>query len=203
MDTVAIRQPDHPVALELIAKAGRPIAAPSANRSGSISPTTAQHVEQSLGSEVDLIIDGGACRVGVESTILDLTGDIPTILRPGGLSVEQLEQVLGRPVAKAASDAAITAPGMMTSHYAPACPMRLNQTKAQPGEALLGFGPDTPDAALNLSPTGDLIEAAANLFAMMRQLDTPDFSAIVVAPIPEHGLGLAINDRLRRAAAPK
>ncbi len=203
LDTIAIRMPDHPVALALIARADRPIAAPSANRSGSISPTTALHVEQSLGNDVDLILDGGPCRVGVESTILDLSGQTPTLLRPGGISVEQIELALGRPIALGGNDGAVKAPGMLASHYAPTRLLRLNQSSAQPGEALLAFGPGFPDATLNLSASGDLTEAAAHLFAMMRELDSPPYTVINVTPIPEHRLGRAINDRLRRAAAPK
>ena len=203
LDSVAIRQPDHAIACKLIAAAGRPLAAPSANRSGSISPTTARHVDQSLGDRVDLILDGGPCRVGVESTVLDLTGKSPTILRPGGVTAAMIAEVLGEPVGTAQSSAPIVAPGMMTSHYAPDRPMRLNQMSARPGEALLAFGPDFPLATLNLSVRGDLTEAAAQLFAMMRQLDNSTYSAIAVTPIPEQGLGVAINDRLRRAAAPK
>jgi len=203
LDSIAIRQPDHPVALALIRRAGRPIAAPSANASGSISPTTAQHVEDSLGNRLALIVDGGPCRVGVESTVLDLTQADPTILRPGGVSAQELEAVLGQSVGIAKHDANIVAPGMMASHYAPERPMRLNQEKAEPGEALLAFGPNYPHATLNLSVRGELTEAAANLFAMMRRLDIPDYSAIAVTPIPQSGLGLAINDRLSRAAAPK
>lgn len=203
LESIAVRQPDHPVALRLIALSGRPIAAPSANRSGSISPTSAQHVQDSLGERVDLILDGGPCRVGVESTVLDLTQDRPVILRPGGISTRQIAEILGQDVQDAPQDGPILAPGMMTSHYAPGCPMRLNQLQALPGEALLAFGPGFPQATLNLSVRGDLTEAAANLFAMMRNLDNSTHSAIAVTPIPHQGLGLAINDRLNRAAAPK
>ncbi len=202
LDSIAIRQPDHPVALALIRQAGRPIAAPSANRSGSISPTLARHVLDSLGQSVDLILEGGACRVGVESTVLDLTGP-PTILRPGGIDTQSLESALGQKVQFGPDNGPILAPGMMRSHYAPDRPVSLNRNSANPGEALLAFGPAHPDATLNLSVSGDLTEAAANLFAMMRRLDTPEYSAIAVTPIPDQGLGLAINDRLNRAAAPK
>ena len=203
LDSIAIRQPDHPVALRLIALSGRPIAAPSANQSGTISPTTAQHVQDSLGEKLDMIVDGGPCRVGVESTILDLTQNTPIILRPGDISAQQIAELLGQDVHDAPHSGPIRAPGMMTSHYAPACPMRLNQQQALTGEALLAFGPGFPNATLNLSVRGDLTEAAANLFAMMRNLDNSSYSAIAVTPIPQHGLGLAINDRLNRAAAPK
>jgi L-threonylcarbamoyladenylate synthase len=202
LDSVAVRMPDHPVALDLIRAAGRPLAAPSANRSGAVSPTAAHHVADCLGGRVSLILDGGSCRVGVESTVLDLSGDRPVLLRPGGLEVETLEAVLGMALPHAAADsAAPRSPGQLDSHYAPRLPVRLNAHSAGPGEALLGFGP--AEASLTLSPSGDLEEAAANLFAMLRALDRPEFSAIAVMPIPEYGLGLAINDRLRRAAAPR
>jgi len=203
LDSVAVRMPDHPVALALLAAYGKPLAAPSANRSGAVSPTTAAHVAQSLGPDAALILDGGPCRVGVESTVLDLTGPHPLLLRPGGLALETIESVLGSRPERPATlpGTAPRAPGMLASHYAPSLPVRLEAGPAAPGEARLGFGPGA--ATLNLSPAGDLTEAAANLFAMLRALDRPDFSGIAVAPIPERGLGLAINDRLRRAAAPR
>lgn len=201
LDTIAIRMPDHDVARAIIRAAGRPIAAPSANRSGAVSPTTAAHVAESLGERAGLIIDGGPCRVGVESTVLDLSTPIPTLLRPGGITADQIEAVLGQKAQSAQADAsAPKSPGMLESHYAPALAVRLNAEHAHAGEALLGFG--AMDCTLNLSPTGDLEEAAAHLFAMMRALDRAPFTALAVAPIPEHGLGAAINDRLRRAAAP-
>ena len=203
LDSVAVRMPDHPLAQALLAAYGRPLAAPSANRSGAVSPTTAAHVAQSLGPDAALILDGGPCRVGVESTVLDLSGPVPLLLRPGGLAVETLEAVLGerpgRP--ELLPGTAPRAPGMLASHYAPGLPVRLDAEAAAPGEALLGFGPGP--ATLNLSPSGDPTEAAANLFAMLRALDRAEFTAIAVRPIPESGLGLAINDRLRRAAAPR
>jgi len=204
LDTVAVRVPGHPLALALIAAAGRAIAAPSANRSGSVSPTRAEHVRDSLGDRVGLILDGGPCRVGVESTILDLAGARPRLLRPGGISLEALEEALGTPIDAAAPPAgsAPTAPGQLASHYAPRARMRLEADTARPGEALLGFGP-APAADLNLSPAADLTEAAANLFAMLRALDARGVDSIAVMPIPDHGLGRAINDRLRRAAAPR
>jgi L-threonylcarbamoyladenylate synthase len=201
LDTVAVRVPDHPVALALLAAAGRPIAAPSANVSGRVSPTTAAHVAADLDGRVSLILDGGACRVGVESTVVDLSGRAAALLRPGGVAVEDLEAVVGP--AAAAGTGPVLSPGMLRRHYAPGRPLRLNATLARPGEALLGFGPAAAPAVLNLSPRGDLVEAAANLFAMLRALDeAPGYSGIAVPPIPEYGLGLAINDRLRRAAAP-
>lgn len=203
LDSVAVRMPDHPVAQALLAAYGKPLAAPSANRSGAVSPTEAAHVAQSLGPDAALILDGGPCRVGVESTVLDLSGPVPLLLRPGGLAVETLEAVLGckpgRP--ELLPGTAPRAPGMLASHYAPGLPVRLDAEEARPGEALLGFGPGP--ATLNLSPAGDTTEAAAHLFAMLRALDRAEFTAIAVRPIPESGLGLAINDRLRRAAAPR
>lgn len=203
LDSVAVRMPDHPVALALIEAAGRPLAAPSANRSGRISPTRAEHVADCLGGRVHIILDGGPCRVGVESTVLDLTEEPPTLLRPGGIGPEELEAFLGRPIRRAIQcPDAPRSPGQLESHYAPTLPVRLNADRAGPGEALLGFGA-APAATLNLSPSGDPVEAAAHLFAMLRALDRPEFKAIAIMPIPEEGLGLAINDRLRRAAAPR
>jgi L-threonylcarbamoyladenylate synthase len=200
LDTVAVRTPDHPVARALLNACGRPVAAPSANVSGRISPTTAAHVATELGEQVALILDGGPCRVGVESTVLDLSGTPPILLRPGGISVEELRDIVG-PIA-APEDGAVRAPGMLRRHYAPSRPLRLNVRESGADEALLGFGPDIAAATLNLSRRGDLVEAAANLFAMLRALDqAPGYAVIAVAPIPENGLGVAINDRLRRAAS--
>lgn len=207
LDTAAIRAPSHPLAQALIRAVGRPIAAPSANRSGAISPTRAEHVAESLGARVPMILDGGPCLVGVESTVLDLSGDAPVLLRPGGVSHEAIEAVIGRVAlsdALPSGDAARKSPGQLTSHYAPARPVRLDAVDAGADEGLLAFGSNVPDGAmltLNLSPAGDLAEAAANLFAMMRALDRPGIGRIAVMPVPETGLGLAINDRLRRAAA--
>lgn len=202
LDTIAVRLPDHAVARAVIAASGRPIAAPSANRSGAVSPTLAEHVAESLGARVGLILDGGPCRVGVESTVLDLSDADPALLRPGGISVEALEQALGHRLVRPTDHAdAPKSPGMLASHYAPGLPVRLNAPTPAPGEAMLGLG--AMPATLNLSPTGDLEEAAANLFAMLRALDRAEFIGIAVAPIPAHGLGLAINDRLKRAATPR
>lgn len=203
LDTIAVRAPRHPVARALLQAVKRPLAAPSANPSGRVSPTTAAHVRESLGDRVDLILDGGACDVGLESTVLDLTGALPTILRPGALTAADLGAVIG-PVAMAIEDAAQpTAPGQLASHYAPGLPLRLDALDARTGEALLGFG-SAPQAILNLSPRGDLVEAAANLFAMLRALDDRTrYNGIAVMPIPDVGIGIAINDRLRRAAAPR
>ncbi|SDD96187.1 L-threonylcarbamoyladenylate synthase [Rhodospira trueperi] len=212
--TVAVRAPAHPIAQALLRSAEIPIAAPSANRSGAISPTTAEHVRAEFargnGPCPAIILDGGACRVGVESTVLDLSRDRPRLLRPGGVTREAIEQALGMPldsrdaavVMNTGTDDPAPSPGLLSSHYAPARPVRLNATSAAPGEALLGFG-GTPGADLDLSPSGDLDEAARNLFAMLRALDSPPFGAIAVAPIPAHGLGVALNDRLARAAAPR
>jgi L-threonylcarbamoyladenylate synthase len=204
LDTVAIRAPAHPVAQALLHAAGRPIAAPSANRSGRISPTEAAHVAAELGNRVALVLDGGRTRVGVESTVLDLTGETPALLRPGGVTLEALTEFLG-PIAMPTAGPA-RSPGMLASHYAPSLPLRLDATDARPGEALLAFGPSAPPGFAEvawLSRTGDLAEAAANLFSLLRQLDRAPFTGIAVAPIPEHGLGRAINDRLRRAATPR
>jgi L-threonylcarbamoyladenylate synthase len=203
LDTVALRVPAHPVAQQLLRAAGMPIAAPSANRSGRVSPTTAAHVSAEFGNEVASILDGGASVVGLESTILDLTGTVPGMLRPGGLTREALSAVFGEIAMPSADANAPRAPGSLPSHYAPNLPVRLEAIEARPGEAMLAFGPEDPAGfaqVLWLSRTGNLAEAAANLFAMLRRLDRPEFTAIAVMPIPEHGLGIAINDRLRRAA---
>jgi L-threonylcarbamoyladenylate synthase len=204
LDTVAIRAPAHPVAQALLRATGRPLAAPSANRSGRISPTEAAHVASEFGDNLELILDDGRTPVGVESTVLDLSGETPALLRPGGVTLEALTALLG-PVATPAAGP-LRSPGMLASHYAPALPLRLDAIAARPGEALLAFGPTQPAGFAEivwLSRSGDLAEAAANLFAMLRQLDRPEFTGIAVMPIPEHGLGRAVNDRLRRAAAPR
>lgn len=200
LDTLAVRVPDHPVAQRLLRAAGRPLVAPSANPSGQLSPTTAAHVREALADKVQVILDGGSCRVGVESTVVDLSGDRPALLRPGGVTSEAIEAIVG-PLTSA-GEGPLRSPGQLESHYAPALPVRLGATEARPGEALLAFGP-TAGGVRNLSPSGDLTEAAANLFAFLRALDRPEHSAIAVMPIPEQGLGRAINDRLRRAAAPR
>ena len=200
LPTLAIRVPAHPVARQLLKTFSGPVAAPSANPSGRISPTEAAHVYAGLSGRIEAILDGGACDVGVESTILGLAGDV-TLLRPGGLPREALEQALGHPLASHGENDALTAPGQMTSHYAPGAPLRLNVTTPRPGERLLGFGPI--ECTLNLSYAGDLTEAAANLFHHLHALDAQGDSPIAVSPIPQTGLGLAINDRLSRAAAPR
>jgi L-threonylcarbamoyladenylate synthase len=207
LDTIAVRVPDHPVARDILRGFGRPVVAPSANQSGHVSPTTAPHVLADLDGRIDLILDGGPTSVGVESTIVSCLG-VPTLLRPGGVSRQTIERVLGRLLAEASplADEAPLAPGMLTSHYAPATPLRLNAVAVHSGEALLAFGTDGPEGAartLNLSASGDLVEAAANLFSHLRALDAADHDGIAVMPIPNDGLGEAINDRLARAAAPK
>lgn len=210
LDTLAIRVPDHPVAQALLKLAARPVAAPSANRSGRVSPTTAAHVGESLvggrgGTQVELILDGGPCAVGVESTVIDLSGKKPVLLRPGGVPAEEIRRLIG-PLGLARGGPA-RSPGQLESHYAPRATLRLNARRIEPGEAFLAFGPvprgADPKAVLNLSRSRDLAEAAANLFAMLRALDRGGVARIAVAAIPKHGLGAAINDRLRRAAAPR
>jgi L-threonylcarbamoyladenylate synthase len=199
LDTVGIRIPAHPLALALIHAAGVPLAAPSANPSGRLSPTTAQQVVDGFKGRVP-VLDGGPCIAGVESTILAVAGDTVTQLRPGAMSREEIEHLLGHPVAVAEPDAAIASPGMMASHYAPSAALRLNAAAPEPGEAYLAFGPLA--GTLNLSPSGNLHEAARNLFSMLHTLDATA-PRIAVAPIPHRGLGEAINDRLNRAAAPR
>jgi L-threonylcarbamoyladenylate synthase len=211
LDTIAVRVPDHPVAQALIEAAGRPLVAPSANRSGHVSPTTAAHVAADLNGRIDLILDAGPTPVGIESTIVACLSEPPVLLRPGGVSRAAIEKLLGRPLGEPASAQADTpqAPGMLASHYAPATRLRLDADRVEPHEALLAFGPSLPPGAaqavavLNLSPSGDLIEAAANLFAHLRVLDRAGARAIAVMPVPREGLGEAINDRLTRAAAPR
>lgn len=212
LETLAVRIPSHPVALALLRAARIPVAAPSANRSGHVSPTVATHVEEDLGDAAAFILDGGPTTHGLESTILDASGDRIVQLRAGAIPAEAVEAVLGAPIARtheaAAQEAgeALIAPGQLASHYAPGAPLRLQATSTSPGEALLAFGPSPPPCAgpvFNLSPTGDLVEAAANLFAALRALDALHPRAIAVMPIPAQGLGEAINDRLARGAAPR
>lgn len=199
LDTVGIRIPDHPLAQELIRATGRPLAAPSANPSGKLSPTTAAQVLKGFGGRVP-VLDGGPANAGVESTILAVTGDTVTQLRAGALAREEIEAHLGQTVEIAREGGPVTAPGMLASHYAPNARLRIHVEHPEPHEAYLSFG-DRP-GTLNLSPTGDLHEAARNLFSMLHQLDA-EAERIAVAPIPNHGLGEAINDRLKRAAAPR
>jgi len=205
LDTIAVRVPAHPVARALLAAFGGPIVAPSANRSGHVSPTSAAHVLADLRGRIDLIVDAGPSKVGVESTIVSCA-DEPALLRPGGLPREAIERVLGRPLTLALTDEeAPPAPGMLASHYAPKALLRLEADGAQPGEALLAFGsaPNFSGPTLNLSPRGDLIEAATNLFSHLRALDASGAERIAVMKVPHDGLGEAINDRLKRAAAPR
>jgi L-threonylcarbamoyladenylate synthase len=205
LDTVALRLPAHPVARALLGAFGAPIVAPSANRSGHVSPTTPAHVLADLRGRIDMLIDAGPCAVGVESTIVACVG-APTLLRPGGLARAEIERVLGRALtAPEYAAQAPQAPGMLASHYAPKARLRLDAQDAREGEALLAFGPARPSAVLtlNLSPRGDPVEAAANLFAHLRALDAAGAKTIAVMRVPQDGLGEAINDRLKRAAAPR
>ena len=210
LDTVGLRVPDHPVAHALLEAAGRPIAGPSANRSGHVSPTDAEHVLSDLDGRIDAVLDAGPTLVGVESTIVACLDDGPVLLRPGGVSRAALARVLGRPpgaAAKSASaEAAPLAPGMLASHYAPRARVRLDAISVAPGEALLAFGAALPahdGPVMNLSASGDLAEAAANLFGHLRALDAAGATGIAVMPVPHEGLGEAIRDRLARAAAPR
>jgi L-threonylcarbamoyladenylate synthase len=209
LDSIAVRVPDHPVARDILAAFGQPVVAPSANRSGHVSPTTEQHELADLRGRIELIVDGGPTPVGVESTIVACLGG-PVLLRPGGLPRSEIERALGQPLAEAVPQGDVEdsplAPGQLASHYAPRTALRLDATSVMPGEALLAFGPHAPEGAakvLNLSARGDLIEAAANLFSHLRALDAARATAIAVMPVPHAGLGEAINDRLKRAAAPR
>ncbi len=207
LDSVGLRVPAHEIAQELLAQAGRPIAAPSANLSGHVSPATAAHVLADLDGRIDAVLDGGACPVGVESTIVALLDGAPRLLRPGGVSRAALEEVLGvELLAAGEAGGRPLAPGLLASHYAPRGTLRLEAKNLQEGEAGLDFGGRFAGAAakiLDLSPRGDLAEAAANLFTFLRALDASGVETIAVAPIPAVDLGEAINDRLRRAAAPR
>jgi L-threonylcarbamoyladenylate synthase len=203
LETIALRAPAHPVAQALLAAAQLPIAAPSANRSGRISPTTAAHVEAELDDRPAVILDGGPCPLGIESTVIAVLDDAPALLRPGALPREAIELVLGAPLAAAKANHRGASPGQLETHYAPATPLRLGASSVARDEVLLAFGGDVPAGArvtINLSPSGSLEEAAARLFAALRQLDQAGAPSIAVMPIPTHGLGEAINDRLQRAA---
>ena len=206
LNTIAVRVPAHATALALLRAAGRPIAAPSANRSGHVSPTTAEHVAADLGNRVWMVLDDGPTPLGLESTVVDVSGPSPSVLRLGGVARAALADALGRPVPVAAAATSRPAsPGMLLRHYAPATPLRLEAGAVETGEALLAFGAALPPhtgPVFNLSARGDLLEAAANLFAGLRRLDGAGAAGIAVMPIPEEGLGEAINDRLRRAARP-
>jgi L-threonylcarbamoyladenylate synthase len=214
LDTLAVRVPAHATALALLRAVGRPVAAPSANRSGQVSPTTTRHVLDGLAGRIAAVLDSGPCRVGVESTVLDLSGKHPFLLRPGGVTVEAIEMLIGpvkRGIPHPAAQAARTlrSPGLQVSHYAPDTPVRLNADAVRGDEAMLAFGPAPPGAGavFQLSTECDLTEAAARLFIGLRELDAEatrlGLTSIAVMPIPEQGLGLAINDRLQRAAAPR
>jgi L-threonylcarbamoyladenylate synthase len=216
-DTLAVRVPAHPMALQCLKAFDGPIAAPSANRSGRVSPTTAAHVREEFGNELPLIVDGGACDVGLESTVIDLSGHAPSILRPGAITAAMVARVLSpneilvsegkaSNAEDGASALALKSPGLLVSHYAPSIPVRMNAHEVAAHEALLAFGPAPLKGAgemLNLSERADLVEAAANLFAYLRALDKPRWRSIAVMPIPEEGVGIAINDRLIRASAPR
>jgi L-threonylcarbamoyladenylate synthase len=203
LDSVALRVPAHPVARSLLATTELPLAAPSANLSGRLSPVTAVHVREDLDGAIDAIIDAGSAMVGLESTIISCLSEQPQLLRPGGISRAAIESVLGRPLTIHTSDDAPRAPGMLLSHYAPHARLRLEATSLKAGEAGLDFGGrfGKGENILDLSPARDLIEAAANLFHHLRSLDRKEYTAIAVAPIPVMGIGEAINDRLQRAAA--
>jgi L-threonylcarbamoyladenylate synthase len=214
LETLAVRVPAHATALALLRAAGRPVAAPSANRSGQVSPSTAAHVMEGLDERIAAILDSGPCPIGVESTVLDLTGAHPVLLRPGGVTAEAIEAVVGpvgRPIPPALAEAArgLRSPGLLVSHYAPSLPVRLNASAVAGNEALLAFGPPLPGAGcmFNLSASEDLAEAAARLFAGLRWLDRQGqdlgLRGIAAMTVPDTGLGLAINDRLQRAAAPR
>jgi len=206
LDTIALRVPANETARGLLLAAGCPVAAPSANRAGHVSPTTAAHVAADLGDAPALILDGGHTTVGLESTVVDLSGPEPLLLRPGAIPREEIEDVLGKKLGEAAISNQPSSPGQLASHYAPRARLRLEATSIEPGEALLAFGNtalSTDGPMVNLSPEGDLREAAMRLFSALRELDTSGCESIAVMPIPDDGLGEAINDRLRRAAAPR
>jgi L-threonylcarbamoyladenylate synthase len=207
LDSLGLRVPAHPLAQDLLRQVGRPVAAPSANRSGRVSPTDADHVLGDLDGRVDAVLDGGPARVGVESTIVACLGDGPRLLRPGGVPREAIRRVIGQDLASGDAAGRPLAPGMLAAHYAPRARVRLNVSEIRAGEAALLFGPGAPEGAdlaartANLSQAADLAEAASRLFSALRLLDASGAAVIAVTPIPETGLGEAINDRLRRAAA--
>lgn len=201
LSSIALRSPAHPVALDLIRRVGRPLAAPSANRSEELSPTMARHVIEGLGEKAPMVLDGGTCLAGIESTIVSLIGPEPVMLRPGAVERHSIEALIG-PLSAPQPSLGVISPGMMRRHYAPRARLRLHATSVAPGEAFLAFGPSPAGiiATLNLSETSRLDEAAANLFSMLRELDSK-FEAIAIAPIPNEGLGEGINDRIKRASA--
>jgi len=205
LDTIALRAPSNRIARALLEVAKLPIAAPSANRSGRVSPTTAAHVEAELGRLPAMILDGGPCTLGLESTVLGIDGDEVSLLRLGALPRQEIETLLGHKLAAREAGSHVTSPGQLATHYAPVTPLRLDAGKPRRGEAFLAFGPNAPSfsgPAINLSRRGDLVEAAANFFAALRTLDEAGVETIAVMPIPDHGLGEAINDRLKRARIP-
>lgn len=203
LGSIALRVPSHPVALDLLKAVGRPVVAPSANPSGRISPTTAEHVRRHLKDKPAMVLDGGRCKVGVESSVVSFMDGIPKLLRQGGVPRAEIEKVLGHPIATESHSARPHAPGQLMSHYAPHAELRLNAEAPRAGEAYLGFGPLHAHGPWTLSARGDLVEAAANLFRMLHEIDATGVARIAVAPVPHHGLGEAINDRLLRAAAPR
>ncbi len=203
LDSLAIRVPAHPVALDLLKATGRPVVAPSANPSGKISPTTAEHVRRHLKDKPAAILDGGRCKVGVESSVVSFLEGVPKLLRHGGIPRPEIERVLGHAIAAESHSARPHAPGQLLSHYAPHAELRLNADAPREGEAYLGFGKLHAHGPYTLSAKGDLVEAAASLFRMLHEIDATGVARIAVAPIPHHGLGEAINDRLLRAAAPR
>ena len=203
LSSIAIRVPAHPVALELLMAAKLPVVAPSANPSGKVSPTTAGHVRKYLNGKVAAILDGGRCSVGVESTVVSFLADGPKLLRHGGIARAEIEHLLEHPLVVETRSSRPHAPGQLLSHYAPHAELRLNAEAPRDGEAYLGFGKLHAHGPYTLSGTGDLVEAAANLFRLLHDIDATGVSRIAVAPIPHQGLGEAINDRLLRAAAPR
>ena len=203
LDSIAIRVPAHPVALDLLKAVGRPVVAPSANPSGRISPTTAEHVRRHLKDKLAMVLDGGRCKVGVESSVVSFMDGAPKLLRQGGVPRPDIEKVLGHGIAVESHSARPHAPGQLMSHYAPHAELRLNADAPRAGEAYLGFGPLHAHGPWTLSAKGDLVEAAASLFRLLHEIDATGVTRIAVAPVPHHGLGEAINDRLLRAAAPR
>lgn len=206
LKTLAIRVPLNPIAKELLELAGCPVAAPSANKAGRVSPTTAAHVADDLGDGPEIILDAGFSSMGLESTVVDLSGDWPLLLRPGAIPREDIERAIGVELTVHSSAKNPSSPGQLESHYAPRAKVRLNAVSVEPGEALLAFGAQEPASEgprINLSPSGDVKEAAVHFFAALRELDATGCKTIAIMPIPEEGLGEAINDRLRRAAAPR
>ncbi len=203
LPSIALRVPSHPMALELLRAFGGPVVAPSANPSGRVSPTSADHVRKALGNKVAVILDGGRCKVGVESTVISFLDGQPKLLRHGGIARADIERVIRGPLLLESHSARPQAPGQLLSHYAPRADLRLNVDSPRNGETYLGFGPLHDHGPYSLSRAGDLVEAAANLFRLLHEIDASGATSIAIAPIPHHGLGDAINDRLLRAAAPR